>query len=102
MTYGFTQTGTTGQGARVPEGAEDLLVTAFPPLTDAQRRAVLASVEIDSGYPLDSSSLGWQRVDLAAALSAKVVLDVHGTVVDVVTGHRPACRARTRAARPVA
>lgn len=86
MTYGFTQTGTTGQGTRVPEGAEGLLVTAFPTLTDAQRRAVLASVEIDSGYPLDSSSLGWQRVDLAAALSAKVVLDVHGTVVDVVTG----------------
>lgn len=86
MTYGFTRTGITGQDARVPEGAEDLLVTAFPTLTDAQRRAVLAAVEIDSGYPLDSSSLGWQRVDLAAPLSAKVVLDLHGTVVDVVTG----------------
>ncbi|WP_315503420.1 hypothetical protein [Actinomyces radicidentis] len=86
MTYGFTQTGTTGQAARVPEGAEDLLVTAFPTLTDAQRRSVLASAEIDSGYPLDSSSLGWQRIDLAAALSARVTLDAAGEVVSVEPG----------------
>lgn len=86
MTYGFTQTGTTGQAARVPEGAEDLLVTAFPTLTDAQRRVVLAAVEIDSGYPLGSSSLGLQRIDLAAALSARVTLDAAGEVVSVEPG----------------
>ncbi|WP_082405844.1 phosphatase PAP2 family protein [Microbacterium sp. No. 7] len=86
MTYGFAPVGDTGQAAVVPEGAETLLVTAFPALTNEQRRAVLAATEIDSGYPLDSSSEGWQRINLAAALSAKVTLDAQGTVVSVEPG----------------
>lgn len=90
MTYGFAQVGTAGQTAVVPEGAENLLVTAFPTLSADQRRAVLAATEIDSDYPLDSSSLGWQRIDLPAALSAKVTLDADGTVVSVETGQATA------------
>jgi len=90
MTYGFSQVGTAGQAAVVPEGAENLLVTAFPTLSADQRRAVLAATEIDSGYPLDSSSLGWQRIDLPAALSAKVTLDADGAVVSVETGQAAA------------
>lgn len=86
MTYGFGRVGTAGRAAVVPAGAENLLVTAFPTLSADQRRAVLAATEIDSGYPLDSSSQGWQRIDLAAALSAKVTLSADGTVVSVGTG----------------
>lgn len=86
MTYGFEPTGETGQDPVVPENAEALLVTAFPELDDEQRRAVLAATQIDSGYPLDASSQGWQRINLPAAMSAKVTLDASGEVVDVEPG----------------
>lgn len=86
MTYGFTQTSQAGQAAVVPTGAESLLATTFPSLTASQRRAVLAATEIDSGYPLDSSSNGWQRLDLAAAMSSKVTLDATGNVTKVEPG----------------
>ncbi|HMR49016.1 MAG TPA: phosphatase PAP2 family protein [Arachnia sp.] len=86
MTYGFSQVGEAGKKPVVPEGAEYLLITAFPSLTDAQRRAVLAATEIDSGYPLDSTSEGWQRINLPEALSSKVTLDSAGTVVSVEPG----------------
>ncbi len=86
MTYNFGQIGTKGQTARVLEGAEGLLVTAFPTLTSEQRREVLAATEIDSGYLLDSSSEGWQRLNLVAAASSKVTLDQDGAVVDVEPG----------------
>ena len=49
----------------MPQGAENLLLTAFPDLTDAQRRQVLEASEIDSGYPLDASSNGFERINLA-------------------------------------
>lgn len=86
MTYGFDRTSAGGQAARVPENAEKLLVTAFPDLTDEQRRSVLAATEIDSGFPLDASSDGWARINLPAALSAKVTVDTTGAVVDVEPG----------------
>ena len=90
MTYGFDQVTASGKAPVVPEGAEDLLVTAFPDLTDAQRQTVLAATEIDSGYPLDSSSEGWQRIDLAAALSSKVTVDAGGQVISVEPGQKVA------------
>lgn len=74
MTYGFDKTGTSGKAAVVPDGAENLLLTAFPSLSDAQRRTILAQSEIESGYPLDSSSNGYERLNLAKAYSAKVTL----------------------------
>ncbi len=86
MTYGFDRTSAGGQAARVPANAEKLLVTAFPELTDAQRRAVLAATEIDSGFPLDASSDGWARINLPAALSARVTVDSTGAVVNVEPG----------------
>lgn len=90
MTYGFDKVATAkaakAGAAQVPEDAEDLLATAFPTLNDEQRRAVIAATQIDSGYPLDSSSQGWQRVDLPAALSAKVTLDKDGNVTKVEPG----------------
>ena len=90
MSYGFNQVGAAGQASVVPDGAEKLLVTAFPELNDAQRRAVLAATEIDSGYPLDSTSEGWQRINLPAALSSKVTIDAAGNVVSVEPGQKAA------------
>lgn len=86
MTYGFHHVGASGKKARVPAGAENLLAASFPQLTASQRRQVLAATEIDSGYVLDSTSSGWQRLDLPAAMSAKVTVDASGRVVSVRPG----------------
>lgn len=67
LTYGLPQSGTTGLAAIVPEGAEALLKTRQPYLTDAQRRAVIATTEIDSGYPMLDKTNGWGRINLVAA-----------------------------------
>ncbi|WP_211327362.1 phosphatase PAP2 family protein [Subtercola boreus] len=88
-TYVFAQTGTEGLAASVPAGAENLLLTTFPTLTDAQRTSVLAQTELDSGYPLDGSETAdgsWQRLDLAAATSATVQLKADDSVTVVSTG----------------
>ncbi len=89
MTYGFDPTGETGLAPAVPAGAENLLLTTFPTLTDAQRTSVLAQTQIDSGYPLDQTAGGngsWERLDLAAAMSAKVAVAKDGSVKVVSTG----------------
>jgi hypothetical protein len=88
MTYGFAAVGRTGQQPRVPAGAEALLRTVFPTLDGKQRTAVLARTEIDSGYPLDSTSDGWQRLNLAAAFSSKVTVSDSGAVIKVEPGRR--------------
>jgi autotransporter-associated beta strand protein len=67
MTYGLPQNGTIGLDPVVPEGAELLLLTRQPYLSAAQRRAVLATTEIESGYPLLDESNGWGRINLVAA-----------------------------------
>lgn len=67
MTYGLPQTGEKGLAPIVPEGAEALLRTRQPYLSAAQRRAVLATTEIDSGYPLLDKTNGWGRLNLVAA-----------------------------------
>jgi len=65
----------------VPAGAEDLLRTAFPDLTGDQRRLVLAATALDSGYALDvAGEAEWQRLDLAAAMAADVVVNADGTL----------------------
>ncbi|ROS65324.1 PAP2 superfamily protein [Curtobacterium sp. PhB172] len=89
MTYGFAKTGTAGQAPSVPAGAENLLRTTFPTLTDAQRTSVLAQTEIDSGYPLDQTGTAngsWERLDLAAATSATVSVASDGAVEVLSTG----------------
>ncbi|PLS24109.1 phosphatase PAP2 family protein [Bifidobacterium imperatoris] len=88
LTYGFQPVGATNQAARVPAGAEALLRTVFPTLTADQRREVLARTEIQSGYPFDSTSDGWQRLNLAAAFSSKVTLDANGNVTNVEPGQQ--------------
>ena len=59
MTYGFSLIGTSGADPIVPKGAETLLETRQPYLTAEQRRAVLYTTEVDSGYPLLDDSNGW-------------------------------------------
>ena len=86
LTYNFSQTGKAGQDPVVPEGAENLLYTTFPTLTADQRRQVLAASEIDSGYPLDASSEGYQRLNLAKAYSAKVTVAANGKITNIEFG----------------
>ncbi len=89
MTYAFAPPGETGLAPAVPAGAENLLLTTFPGLSDEQRASVIAQTEIASGYALDTTPTGngsWQRVDLAAATSATVQLEADGTVTVVAVG----------------
>lgn len=66
LTYGLPAVGATDLAPVVPEGAEILIATRFPYLTDEQRRDVLATTEIESGHALDDGS-GWARLNLYAA-----------------------------------
>lgn len=67
MTYGFNQIGDTHQAVRVPKGAEVLLATRLPYLTDTQRRDVLFTTGMPSGYPVMDDAEGWGRLDLFSA-----------------------------------
>jgi autotransporter-associated beta strand protein len=67
MTNTFAQIDDSTAVATVPKGAEVLLETRFPYLTAAQRRVVLKTTEISSGYPVISDTEGWGRLNLAAA-----------------------------------
>ena len=66
-----------------PRIAASLLRTSHLSLTEAQRRQMLELTAIDSGYPLDLSVLStssWQRIDLCAAMSARVQTRRDGSV----------------------
>ena len=67
LTFGMPQTGTTGIPASVPKGAEVLLETRQPYLSDAQRRAVLKTTALPSGYVLLDDAEGYGRLNLFAA-----------------------------------
>lgn len=89
MSYGFAPTSSTHRRPSVPRGAQNVLRTVFPQLSDEQRREVLEQTEIRSGHPLDTSGTrqgSWQRIDLAAAFSATVRVDRRGHVHVVGTG----------------
>jgi PAP2 superfamily protein len=91
LTYGFAATGSK-LAPSVPSGAGNLLLTTFPTLTAAQRTSVLAQTEIRSGYPLDGTRLAggsWERLNLAAAMSATVRVNHSGSVTVLSTGGQP-------------
>lgn len=67
MTYGLPRVGASGQTAAVPKGAEVLLETRLPYLDAAQRRAVLKTTALDSGFPVLDDPEGWGRLNLVAA-----------------------------------
>lgn len=64
MTFGFTQIGDKTQPAVVPKGAEVLLETRLPYLDTEQRRVVLKTTAIASGYPAMDDPEGWGRLNL--------------------------------------
>ncbi|AJQ95859.1 phosphatase PAP2 family protein [Gynuella sunshinyii] len=68
LAYSFKQNpAKAGQEMIVPKGAEVLLKSRFPYLTAQQRRVVLYTTGIDSGYPVLDDSNGWGRIDLVTA-----------------------------------
>jgi autotransporter-associated beta strand protein len=67
MTYGLPRIGATNAPAVVPKGAEVLLETRLPYLSEAQRRVVLKTTAIASGYPVLDDPEGWGRLNLFAA-----------------------------------
>ncbi|WP_343235792.1 fibronectin type III domain-containing protein, partial [Streptomyces sp. SID10815] len=102
LTYGFSRTGRAGQPLRAPSDAAALLTTAFPDLTAGQRTQILQQTATDSGYPLDLTQDGgesWQRINLAAAMTARVVVNADGSVT--VTNHSDATRAGVADARAI-
>lgn len=73
MTYGLPLMGSTSAPAVVPKGAEVLLETRLPYLSDAQRRVVLKTTAIGSGYPTLDDAEGWGRLNLFAAAEGYAV-----------------------------
>ncbi|MFL6696818.1 MAG: phosphatase PAP2 family protein [Vitreoscilla sp.] len=67
LTYGFAQIGDKTRPAVVPKGAEALLETRLPYLDAAQRRVVLKTTALPSGYPVLDDAEGWGRLNLFAA-----------------------------------
>lgn len=102
LSYGFSQVGKAGQDLTAPSDAAALLVTAFPDLTAEQRTQVIEQTATDSGYPLDLTGDGgasWERVNLAAAMAAHVVVNANGTVT--VTNFADATKASVATAAAV-
>ncbi|EHK64086.1 acid phosphatase [Achromobacter arsenitoxydans] len=64
LTFSFTQIGDTGKPAVVPKGAEVMLETRLPYLTNEQRRVVLKSTALPSGYPVLDDAEGFGRLNL--------------------------------------
>jgi autotransporter-associated beta strand protein len=67
LTYGFAPISATAAPMTVPKQAEVLLETRLPYLAADQRRVVLRTTGIASGYPVLDDPEGWGRLDLAAA-----------------------------------
>jgi len=78
LTYGFSQINSTTASPLVPKGAEVLLETRQPYLTADQRRWVIYTTELPSGYPLLDDAEGWGRINLFAA--ADGMGSLHGNV----------------------
>ena len=64
LTFDFTQIGDTGVPAVVPKGAETVLETRLPYLTAEQRRVVLKTTALPSGYPVLDDDEGFGRLNL--------------------------------------
>ncbi len=80
LTYGFKQTGDTKSPMAVPKGAEVLLETRLPYLDDVQRRWVLYTTGLPSGYPVLDDTEGWGRLNLYAAANGYGAFETDVTV----------------------
>ncbi|MBB4953377.1 autotransporter-associated beta strand protein [Agrobacterium vitis] len=81
MTYGYKQISNPNLPPSVPKGAEVLLETRLPYLTPDQRRVVLKTTQIASGYPIISDPEGWGRLDLFRAADGYGAFDGDVTLV---------------------
>lgn len=87
LTFGFEQSGDTSEAMRVPKGAEALLETRLPYLNDDQRRWVLHSTGLESGFPILDDVEGWGRLNLYAAQAGYSAFDTNVEVnMDASTG----------------
>ncbi|MDQ0608264.1 autotransporter-associated beta strand protein [Variovorax sp. W1I1] len=64
LTFGFKQVADATKPAVVPKGAEVLLETRLPYLDASQRRVVLKTTAVASGYPVMDDPEGWGRLNL--------------------------------------
>ncbi|MFL6603846.1 MAG: autotransporter-associated beta strand repeat-containing protein [Steroidobacteraceae bacterium] len=80
MTYGFAQIGDRTKPATVPKDAEVLLETRLPYLDAEQRRVVLKTTAVASGYPVLDDAEGWGRLNLFAAADGYGALNGDVTV----------------------
>jgi autotransporter-associated beta strand protein len=80
-TFGFAQIATTTAAAVVPKGAEVLLETRQPYLSEAQRRVVLKTTALASGYPVMDDAEGWGRLNLFAAADGYASFSGNVTIV---------------------
>ncbi|WP_431964828.1 glycoside hydrolase domain-containing protein [Actinacidiphila sp. bgisy160] len=102
LDYGFSQVGKSGQALKAPSDAAALLITAFPDLSAEQRTQILEQTATDSGFPLDLTADGgasWERINLSAAMAAKVVVNADGSVK--VTNHTDATKASVADAKAI-
>lgn len=70
MSYNLPRANVQNAPVKVPQGAEILIKTALPQLSDAQIRSLMVKSALPNGYPLSGNSADqsfWQRVDLTAA-----------------------------------
>ncbi|WP_410198900.1 acid phosphatase [Burkholderia gladioli] len=67
LSFGFGQINATTAPAVVPKGAEALLETRLPYLSADQRRVVLKTTALASGYPVLDDAEGWGRLNLFSA-----------------------------------
>ncbi|HEY0589705.1 MAG TPA: phosphatase PAP2 family protein [Pseudoduganella sp.] len=81
LTYGFAPIAATNVAAAVPKGAEVLLETRQPYLSDAQRRVVLKTTALPSGYPVMDDAEGWGRLNLFAAADGYGAFSGNVTIV---------------------
>ncbi|RUR02087.1 phosphatase PAP2 family protein [Labedella endophytica] len=82
LTYGLPRVGDTTLPVVVPKGAEALLQTRMPYLSADQRRWVLQSTGLESGYALLDDAEGWGRLNLALAVQGYGAFDTD-VVVDM-------------------
>ena len=80
LTYGITSDKGTNKEMVVPKGAEVLLESRLPYLDDTQRRYVLYSTGISSGYSILDDAEGWGRLNLFEAASGYGAFDTDVTV----------------------
>ncbi|WP_411699188.1 phosphatase PAP2 family protein [Conyzicola sp.] len=87
LTYGLPRTGDTTLPVVVPKGAEVLIESRLPYLSADQRRWVLQSTGLGSGYALLDDAEGWGRLNLYAAADGYSAFDTDVTVnMDATAG----------------